>query len=297
MIYEKRKGIILAGGVGSRLAPLTNVLSKHLLPVFDKPMVYYPLSTLMLAGIRDILIITKPEDLALFHSMLSCGHQWGLNIEFMVQEKPDGIASALILAEPFLDGAPSVLILGDNIFYSSGLTGVMAKAMSLLVGASIFTKEMASVNQYAVVELDNNGFALAIEEKPENPRSNLAVTGLYFYDGTAPERAKKLKPSKRGELEITDLNQSYLDDQCLSVCNMHRGTIWFDAGSHENLLEVSSLIASIQHRLGVLISSPEEIAFRNGWIELGQLEHLISAMGESSYRALLSSIVKRERKA
>ena len=296
MIYKERKGIILAGGMGSRLAPLTNVLSKHLLPVFDKPMVYYPLSTLMLAGIRAILIITKPEDLALFQLMFSFSHQWGLNIEFMVQEKPDGIASALILAEPFLDGAPSVLILGDNIFYSSGLTGVMRKAMSLSVGASIFTNEMASVNQYAVVELDKNGFPLTIEEKPENPRSNLVVTGLYFYDGTASERAKQLKPSKRGELEITDLNQSYLDDQCLSVCLMHRGAIWFDAGNHENLLEASSLIASIQHRLGVLISSPEEIAFRNGWIELGQLENLISALGESSYRTMLSCILNQERK-
>ena len=291
---QRRKGIILAGGTGSRLGPLTQAISKQLLPIFDKPMIYYPLSTLMLAGIKDILIITKPEDLILFQKLFSNSPDWGINIEFSVQDRPDGIASALIIAEPFLNGSPSALILGDNIFYSSGLTRLMEQAASISNGASILAKEMAEPNQYGVIELNPSGKPISIEEKPKKAKSNLVVTGLYFYDNTASQRAKKLRPSKRGELEITDLNESYLIEQQLSVSTMHRGSVWFDAGSHENLLEASNLIASIQHRSGILISSPEEIAYRQGWISLHQLEHLVRKMGASTYKILLATLVHEE---
>ena len=293
-MHNQRKGIILAGGTGSRLYPLTQVISKQLLPVYDKPLIYYPLCTLMLAGIRDILIITNPEHLDLYKKLFSVSNNWNINIQFAIQHEPDGIASALIISEEFLNGSPSALILGDNIFYTSGLTDLENHELLKSSGATILAKEMSNPNEYGVIALDQNDAPTSIEEKPKNPKSNLVVTGLYFYDNTASERAKKLERSERGELEITDLNRSYLEENRLSILNIRRGSLWFDAGSHGNLIEASNLIASIQHRSGILISSPEETAYRKGWITIDQLNLLIGAMGTSSYQKMLTKLVQRE---
>ena len=295
MASPNRKGIILAGGIGSRMAPLTNAVCKQLLPVFDKPMIYYPLCTLMLAGIRDILIITKPQDLEVFKTLFKKSQAWGVNIEFAIQYEPDGIASGLIIAENFLNYNPSALILGDNIFYSSGLTGMLSEAMSYNAGALILAKEIRNPELYGVITLNKIGEPISIEEKPKFPKSKLVVTGLYFYDETAPERAKTLKPSIRGELEITDLNLSYMQDKQLAVSTLQRGTLWFDAGSHNNLLEVSNLVASIQNRTETLISSPEEISYKNGWINIEQLSHLVAQLGPSTYRKMLANILEENR--
>ena len=282
-----RKGIILAGGAGTRLHPLTHVVSKQLLPVYDKPMIYYPLSVLMLAGIRDILIITTPEDTSSFRRLLGDGADWGLRIAYAIQRRPDGLAQALIIAEEFLEGAPSCLVLGDNVLYGHGLRDGLRRAASATSGATIFAYHVEDPQRYGVVSFDDDGRALAIEEKPSDPKSRWAVIGLYFYDGTAPARARSLKPSRRGELEITDLNNAYRMDGALSVSPLGRGYAWFDAGTHASLLEASEFIALVQRRQRQLIASPEEIAFRLGWISRGAFASLVERLGNSSYGAML----------
>ncbi len=261
-----RKGIILSGGTGTRLYPMTLVASKQLLPVYDKPMIYYPLSTVMLAGIREILIITTPKDIQRYKDLLKDGSQFGIHIEYAVQEKPRGIAEALIIAERFLDGSPSVLILVDNIYYGHNLTKLLKKASENTERATIFAYYVEDPERFGVVEFDENGKALSIEEKPENPKSNYAVTGLYFYPPDAPELAKKVKPSWRGELEITDLNRMYLEEGRLDVVVLGRGFAWFDTGTADALLEAAEFVRIVQKRQNLIISSPEEIAYRNGWI-------------------------------
>lgn len=285
------KGIILAGGSGTRLYPLTLVTSKQLLPVYDKPMVYYPLSTLMLAGIRDILIISTPQDQPNFERLLGDGSQFGIRLSYKVQPAPDGLAQAFVLGREFIGGDRCAMILGDNIFYGAGLIAHLRNAAARETGATVFGYYVEDPERFGVVELDQTGRAVSIEEKPENPKSNYAVTGLYFYDQTVCERAGNLKPSPRGELEITDLNQMYLEEGKLNVITLGRGYAWMDTGTVDSLSEASEFVRVIESRQGNQISAPEEIAFRNGWITGRMLEDAISLYGRSGYGAHLKRVL------
>lgn len=285
------KGIILAGGTGSRLYPLTLSVCKQLLPVYDKPMVYYPFSTLMLAGIREVLIITRPEDATLFRRLFSASRKWGMKVEFATQAEPKGIAQAFLIAEKYLDGDSCALILGDNIFYGHGLSVLLKEAASNQQGAVILSCLTSDPQQYGVVELDAAGAAVSIEEKPASPKSNQAVTGLYFYDNAVVEMAKSLQPSDRGELEISDLNRIYLERGDLAVKQLTRGHAWFDAGSPETLLEAGQFIHTIEKRQGLKIACPEEIAWRNNWIDDRQLDELANEMGSNDYGNYLRGLL------
>jgi glucose-1-phosphate thymidylyltransferase len=277
-----KKGIILAGGTGSRLFPVTQSVSKQLLPVYDKPMIYYPLSILMRCGIQDVLIITTPHEQTLFRNLLKDGSQWGMRISFEIQESPDGLAQAFIIGEKFINNEPVALILGDNIFYGGNLMEECEKAVRSNQ-ATVFAYRVNEPEHYGVVEFDKLNKPLSIVEKPKNPKSNYAVTGLYFYDENVVEIAKNVKPSDRGELEITSVNNEYLKMGKLSVAKLSRGSTWFDAGTFDNLLEVSNYMASIQNRQGMIIASPDEIAFRNQWITQSELDELINSYGKSLY--------------
>ena len=287
----ERKGIILAGGTGSRLSPLTKVISKQLLPVFDKPMIYYPISILMLSGIREILIISTPRDLSSFQALLGNGEKWGLNFEYIVQESPDGLAQAYILGEKFLNGYPSVLILGDNIFYGPSLKSKLLKVNGKK-GATIFAYRVKDPHRYGVVSFNTKGVATDLEEKPKNPKSNYCVTGLYFFDNNACEYVKEIKPSARGELEITDLNKMYLELGNLSVERLSRGYAWLDTGTHESLLEAQEFVKTVEHRQGLKICCPEEIAYRNGWISESELLKAAEPYIKSSYGEYLIQVTK-----
>jgi glucose-1-phosphate thymidylyltransferase len=278
-----RKGIILAGGTGSRLFPITLSTSKQLLPIYDKPLIYYPLTTLMMAGIRDILIIVKAGDAERFRDLLGDGSQWGVTLDYVEQAKPDGIAQALIIAEPFLDGQPSTLILGDNIFYGDNLTRLLRENAGRESGASVFAYWVGDPERYGVVEFDLEWNPVAIVEKPEHPKSNFAVTGLYFYDADAPAMARSLRPSGRGELEITDLNRLYLERGLLHVERFGRGYAWLDAGTHDSLLEAGTFIQTVEKRQGLKIACPEEIAFRAGWIGAADLQRQAAKLGGGEY--------------
>jgi len=287
---NNRKAIILAGGSGTRLYPITTGISKQLLPVYDKPMIYYPLSVLMLAGLRDILIITTKEDLEKFKYLLSDGSQWGINISYKIQPSPDGLAQAFILAEDFISNDPSVLILGDNIFHGHNLEQLLEKPNSRIDGATVFVYHVNDPQRYGVAEFDSADKVIAIEEKPIYPKSNFAVTGLYFYDSDVCEYVKKIKPSKRGELEITDLNKIYLSLNKLFVQKMTRGYTWLDTGTHDSLLEASSYISTIEKRQGLKIACPEEIAFKKGWISKADLQILIKPLLKNEYGSYLEKI-------
>ncbi len=288
---EHRKGVILAGGSGTRLYPLTHSVSKQLLPVYDKPMIYYPLSVLMLAGIRDILLISTPNDINQYKNLLNNGNQWGLEIQYCIQPSPDGLAQAFILGEAFIRDSNSALILGDNIFFGHDLNQILTKASSRESGATIFTYHVKDPERYGIAEFDNMKNVIAIEEKPNIPKSNYAITGLYFYDNNVTRLAKTLKPSKRGELEITDLNQLYLDQKKLYVEVMGRGYAWLDTGTHESLLEASQFIATLENRQGLKVACPEEISFRNGWIDAAKLEELAELLGKNEYGQYLKRIL------
>ena len=288
----ERKGIILAGGLGTRLYPVTQVISKQLLPVFDKPMIYYPLSTLMLAGIRQILIISTPEDLPLFEKLLGDGSQWGIEISYAIQLSPNGLAEAFIIGESFLGDAPVALVLGDNIFHGHSFESKLTSVNKRSEGATIFVCHVNNPERYGVANFDEKNRVIDIEEKPTNPKSNFAVTGLYFYDNKVVQFAKKIKPSLRGELEITDINQIYLKKQALSVEVMGRGYAWLDTGTHESLLEAQQFIQTIEHRQGLKISCPEEIAFHKKWITIQQLEKLAIPMIKNGYGQYLMRVIK-----
>jgi glucose-1-phosphate thymidylyltransferase len=286
-----RKGIILAGGSGTRLYPLTIAVSKQLMPVYDKPMVYYPLSALMLAGIREVLVISTPQDLPLFQRLLGDGSDLGMRLDYAEQPNPEGLAQAFIIGEKFLGGAPSTLILGDNLFYGHDLAKAFASAHARPSGATIFGYQVANPSAYGVVEFAPDGRVLSLEEKPEKPRSNFAIPGIYFYDGEASARARRLRPSKRGELEITDLNRLYLDAGLLHAEILGRGTAWLDTGTHDSLLEAAQFVHVIENRQGLKIACLEEIAWRQGWIDQGRLEANIAKLGKSSYAQYLRRLL------
>jgi glucose-1-phosphate thymidylyltransferase len=288
-----RKGIILAGGSGTRLYPITQAVSKQLLPVYDKPMIYYPLSVLMLAGIRDVLIINTPHEQALFQHMLGDGSQWGMNLEYAAQPSPDGLAQAFIIGRDFLDGQRSCLVLGDNIFHGPGLTEMLKRADRREHGATVFGYWVRDPERYGVADFDGEGRVVSLEEKPAQPRSNYAVTGLYFYDGRASELASQLSPSPRGELEITDLNKRYLEEGSLHLEQLGRGYAWLDTGTHQSLLEASNYIETIEARQGLRVCCPEEIAWNNGWIDDRQLTQLAAPLSKNGYGEYLLGLTKR----
>jgi glucose-1-phosphate thymidylyltransferase len=290
---QNRKGIILAGGTGTRLYPITRVISKQLLPVYDKPMIYYPLATLMQAGIREILVITTPHEQGLFRELLGNGGQWGLEISYAAQASPDGLAQALIIAEGFLDGCPSCLILGDNIFHGDGLRELLARSTDRNGGSTVFGYWVRDPERYGVVEFDASMRVLSLEEKPSRPRSHYAVTGLYFYDNRASAFARGLKPSARGELEITDLNRCYLEDGSLHLERLGRGYAWLDTGTHESLQQASSFIETIENRQGLKIACPEEIAYQQGWIDRERVLELAGPLRNSGYGEYLVNMLER----
>lgn len=285
------KGIILAGGSGTRLYPATKAISKQLLPVYDKPMIYYPLSTLMLAGITEILVISTPQDISSYKKLLEDGSQWGISIQYAVQEKPEGIAQAFIIAEEFIDNSPCALILGDNIFYGHNLEGFLAPSFQLTKGAHVFAYSVHDPSRYGVVSFDKDNKALSIEEKPKNPASNYAVTGLYFYDATVVDKVKKITPSARGELEITDLNKLYLQEGTLKVVPLKRGYMWLDAGTPESLIDVSFIVKTMEQRQGLKVSCPEEIAYRKGHVSSKKLRKIANFIG-GDYGKYLNSIIE-----
>ncbi len=291
---QTRKGIILAGGSGTRLYPVTQSISKQLLPVYDKPMIYYPLSTLMLAGIKDILIISTPDDTPRFESLLGDGGQWGLNISYKVQPSPDGLAQAFILGDTFIGSDLSALVLGDNIFHGHDFNELLGHAMQRDEGATVFAYHVQDPERYGVAEFDKTNKVLSLEEKPQHPKSNYAVTGLYFYDKDVVTMAKSLRPSARGELEITDLNRLYLEKQKLNVEIMGRGYTWLDTGTHDSLLEASQFIATLENRQGLKVSCPEEIAYRRGWINATQLEKLAAPLSKNGYGQYLQRVLKEK---
>ena len=288
---KNRKGIILAGGIGSRLHPLTQVISKQLLPVFDKPMIYYPLSTLMLAGIKQIAIITTPQDLPKFKKLLRSGKQWGLKFSYIVQKKPNGIAEAFILARNFIKDSPSCLILGDNIYHGNNLSSILKEADEDKENSTVFTYQVKDPERFGVLNLDRKGNPVKIVEKPKSPKSNLAITGLYFFPKDVVFRAKNLKPSKRGELEITDLNQSYLTDKKLKVKILNRGFTWMDTGTFDSLLEASNFISLVQNKQNTIVACPEEIAYGNKWINKSDVKRIAKLM-QSSYGQYLRSFIR-----